>query len=234
MNERKLAVTMTGELFQPARIYYKVFNRTKLAGLLRKLDCMLFDASGPHWVWLYTGKAKDLVFQKPRPLSDQPIVLGSFHLNAGGESWLDVRSFDRVVKAIPFFDRFIPRAVAEVTDVAVVNRCFAPQEGNLNFNEIFDPARLSVCDPDAVMAQIGEAAGRKRTQGDPAAVARLLETLMGESLPEVERFCSLYYEDGIAALEGALKLRRSMALDRWDGKAEASFADIIRRLPGMG
>jgi len=54
-------------------------------------------------------------------------VIGSFFIR-GNELFLDLRSFERAIKAIPFFDKHIGESVARITDAAVVNRFFDAQE----------------------------------------------------------------------------------------------------------
>ncbi len=57
-----------------------------------------------------------------------PIVIGSFFLRNGDELLLDLRSFERAIKAIPFFDKHIGPDAARVTYAAVVNRLFDAKE----------------------------------------------------------------------------------------------------------
>jgi hypothetical protein len=59
-----LSVTMTGEPYQPARIYYQVFQKHAVLGRFRRLRCIDFDKTQNRWVWLYQEEAKNLKFTK--------------------------------------------------------------------------------------------------------------------------------------------------------------------------
>ena len=47
------SVTMTGEPYQPARIYYQVFQKNAVIGRFKRLRCMDFDSTRNRWVWLH-------------------------------------------------------------------------------------------------------------------------------------------------------------------------------------
>jgi len=94
-NEKKLLLTVTGETFHPARIYYHVYDRKKLLSLLGTLKCMQFDNLHTRWVWLYEGEAKQLRFKNSYssiPKAQRPIVLGSLYLRKEDEAFIDLRS----------------------------------------------------------------------------------------------------------------------------------------------
>lgn len=237
MDKRTLSVTMTGEIFHPARVYYRVHNRIKLVAALRRLDCMAFDGDRQRWVWLYTGRAKKLAFKKPYAViareQARPIVIGSFHVRDQGESWLDLRSFDRVIEAIPFFAHHIPRKVAEVTDVAVVNRCFELGTER-EFDVYFHPDRVSVPDPAATLEALKRAAEQAHAADEDAlaAVHRVLSAETDEALPEVERLPSHFYEDGISPLAMTLRFREIAAFEHWNGNTQFGVVDAIDRVLG--
>src|SRR5437016_297403 len=109
--DKVLLSTVTGEPFQPARIYYEVFDRKGLLNAFHKLRCMEHDPSNQRWVWLYTHEAHSLVFTRKRkdlPKEVHPIVIGAFRSREGDQILLDLRSFDRVVLALRFFHQRIP------------------------------------------------------------------------------------------------------------------------------
>ena len=73
-----LSVTMTGEPYQPARLYYQVQQKNAVLGRFKRLRCLDFDETRNRWVWLYTEEAKNLKFSKSYreiPKQYRPIVL---------------------------------------------------------------------------------------------------------------------------------------------------------------
>jgi hypothetical protein len=131
MSAKSVLSTVTGELFQPVRLHYQVFNRKALLDSLQKLRCIKHVAEQGRWVWLYEDEARGLPFQNSYdrlPDTLRPIVIGSFFLRDEG-LLLDLRSCERALEAIPFFDKHIPRQAAKVRDAEVVSELF-PAEGN--------------------------------------------------------------------------------------------------------
>src|SRR5690349_24535720 len=63
--EKQSIQTLTGELFQPIRLYYRLHNKSAVQVAFNKLRCMEFDRMGQRWVWLYDNEAKRLRFNKP-------------------------------------------------------------------------------------------------------------------------------------------------------------------------
>src|SRR5206468_10951697 len=95
----------------------------------------------PRRVWLYDHE-EGLRFKRSYaefPEHLRPIVLGSFYLRGKDELLLDLRSCERALLAIEFFDKYIPRSAARVTAAEVVNKLF-PATGNrqLTPDSIFD------------------------------------------------------------------------------------------------
>ena len=66
-------------------------------------------------------------------------MLGSFYLRAKDLLLLDLRSCERALLAIEFFDERIPRSVARVTEAEVVNKLY-PATGNSQLapDSVFD------------------------------------------------------------------------------------------------
>ncbi len=117
-NAQKLLMTMTGEIHQPVRLYYEVYDKAKMVQALSKLRCVQFDLDQERWVWLFQSEAKKLKFATPYgkiPKHRRPIVIGSFSFPQDDVMWLDVRSYERATKAIVFFDRRIPQSATRVT-----------------------------------------------------------------------------------------------------------------------
>lgn len=127
MEERRLLTTMTGEVFQPARLYYEALDLHQIHASLSRLNCVEFDLRNGRFVWLYRDESRDLPFSNPYssiPPERRPIVLGSIYFRQEGEMLLDLRSFERATKAVVFFDKYINRSAARVSHAAVINRLF--------------------------------------------------------------------------------------------------------------
>ena len=58
-NGKQLLMTMTGEIHQPVRLYYQVFDQAAMLKAFTKLRCMDDDQDNHRWVWLYHGGSKD-------------------------------------------------------------------------------------------------------------------------------------------------------------------------------
>src|SRR5713226_8059081 len=126
-SEKQLLMTMTGEIQQPIRLYYQVFDQAAVLQAFAKLRCMDDDQDNHRWVWLYHGEAKKLKFHTSYaavPRKMRPIVLGAFRFTAAQDMTLDIRSCERATQAVVFFDRYLQRSIAHVTHAAIVNHLF--------------------------------------------------------------------------------------------------------------
>lgn len=232
--DKKLLVTLTGEVFHPTRLYYHVPNKDALRRRFARLDFMDYDKDGDRWVWLYTGKAKRLKFSQrhtPVPKHLQPIVLGSFFLRASKEAHFDVRSFERATKAVVFFDKHIPRNVASVTDIAIVNACFEVSENPPpDLGQFFKSGKAKRKRPDDLLEELRSFKEITDLSERRSQVFSFIEGRARESLPEVERFPLLYYEEGIKPLETSLSMRDTVALEHWKGNKDFSLLDLINKI----
>ena len=236
MNDKKtLQVTLTGEPVQPIRLYYHLLDKKRLINRFRRLRCMDFDRDGNRWVWLYQYEAKTLSFQKPYlaiPKEMHPIVIGSFFLK-GDEAFLDLRSFDRATRAIPFFDKHVGLDAVRITHAAVVNRLFDGRERfPSNLDGFFCSGNITESHPDESIGDIRSSIEANRIQGecDLRAVA---EQRARKPLPEIEKFPVHFYEDGIGSLEAILRVRQLIAFEHWKGNIDYSFHDAFKAcIPG--
>jgi hypothetical protein len=164
------------------------------------------------------------------------VVIGSFFPRAEGELLLDLRSCERALLAVPFFDKHLPRSVVQVTEAEVVNKLF-PATGNesLTPDAIFDRQRATVRDPEAIVRRMTEIAADVRDPQEKIRVA-MEEINAGarEPLPDVERFPVHFHEDGIDGLALALRLRQMVAMQHSLGKADYSLFDALRAVLGTG
>ncbi len=213
MADQLLLATMTGEHFQPVRLHYRVGNRSRLLRAFEKLRCLDYDATHKRWVWLYAHEAKTLRFQRSYaqfPKELHPIVIGAFFLRTKETLLLDLRSPERALLAIPFFDRYLPRKLVVLEDAEVVNRLFPATEANLKLtpDALFDSQIGTGLDPEALVQRLAEKMADARDPEEKIQI--VLEDLQSRAktpLPEIERFPVHYAEDGIAGFETALRLR---------------------------
>ena len=223
--ERQLLATVTGELCQPVRIYYSVPDKNAVNKKVRALKCVQSDPARRRWVWLFEGEAKGLAFEKSYrdiPKKLRPIVIGSFHFRPPSEMHLDLRSIERAIHALPFFDRHLGRKTAEATEFSIVNRLLGADEQPIDFDRLFkDEVRTNV---EELLEQF---------KGNPMAALQLLEDEMKAPEPEVVRRSLNFYSDGIDSFRTALKIRQSIAIERWNGNP-VSFGDFYNRMLGQG
>ena len=235
-DEKTVQVTLTGELVQPIRLYYHLADKKLLIDRFRRLRCMDFDRDKNRWVWLYQYEAKTLSFQKPYlaiPKEMHPIVIGSFSLK-GDETFLDLRSFDRATKAVPFFDKHVGPDAARITHAAVVNRLFDAQERfPSTLDSFFCSGKITERHPDESIREIRSSIEANRSQGE-CDLRAVVEQGARKPLPEIEKFPVHFYEDGIRSLEAVLRIRQLIAFEHWKGNLNYSFYDALKAtIPGL-
>ena len=234
-NEKKLLMTMTGEIHQPVRLYYQVFDQAAVLKVFAKLRCLDEDRDQERWVWLYDGKAKKLKFHTSYsaiPRKMRPIVLGSFRFTSAEDLSLDVRSWERATQAVVFFDRYLKRSITQVTHAAIVNRLFAYTTSGLpELEGLFAPDTITEIDGEEMLLRAAESL---KTIQDPrqrmAMAFAMMEQQSKEPLPDVEKLPVHFYEDGITSLENALRLRQIVAFEHWQGHTDYTLGDIIRKV----
>lgn len=233
MSEKTIGMTVTGEIFQPVRLYYTVSNRQKVEKCLERLRCMNMDASQKRWVWLYDEEAKGIDFKNKfssLPENIRPVVIGSFVWKNAKTLILDVRSYERALAAIQFFDKHIPRPLARVTHGATVSRIFEVTESSAsNFDVFFENNdKLVEINPNAFMDKARASPLSKNGSPDLQAITSFLDNEMDQFF-EVEKFPIHFYEDGIESLRGSFIFRRTIAIERWEGNVNYSFKDAFNK-----
>jgi hypothetical protein len=240
-SNKALITTRTGEPYQPTRIYYQVSNPKTVIGAFKKLRCMQFEPRlNDAWRWLYDEETRKLKFEvsyNKIPKEYRPIVLGDFYFRENQEMILDVRSFDRAIKAIEFFDKRLNRRAAEVTKIRVVNKYF---DGNAQldqsylqppFDLFFDREDIAIPDPQELEQQLMQI---KETVDDQESQIQAFNALMEEKskepLPEVEEIPVHFYEDGIGPLQMALTMRSIEAMQHWQGNTAFRQYDLIQQM----
>ena len=230
--EKLLQATQTGEVVQPIRLYYQIVDKKQLLNRFKRLRCMDFDRVNNRWVWLYSHESKVLKFVKSYlsiPKVMHPIVIGSFFLRSGDELlFLDLRSFDRAIEAIPFFDKHIGRAVARITHAAVVNRFFdAKEQFPPNLDGFFCSDEMIEINPDNSIAEIESLIETHRIDGKPN-WSSVFEQEAKKALPEIEKFPVHFYEEGIDSIKTTLRMRQIMASQHWKGNTDYTLFDVIK------
>ena len=224
-----IMATLTGEYTQPVRLCYKVYDKQAIhSKIFKNMKCMSYDSLNNRWVWLFDHEAKNLSFEKTYkelPKHLHPIVIGSFFSDNDDEMHLDVRSHERAEHAIVFFDRYIPRNIAEVTDAIILNRIIKQKEMELlnNFDNFFKD--VTIVDKAKEFDEM-----MKDTKNKTEQLNYLLSSFDEDAtkvIPEIERIRTNYYEDGIDSLRLSLKLKKIVALSKFNGK-EMTQNDILK------
>jgi len=229
-----LLKTMTQELYMLARIHYDLFDKEKIQLIFSKLRCMQYDNQG-RWVWLYEAEAKKLKFTGSYdkiPKERRPIILGSFYSKNVDKMYIDVNSFDRAKKAVVFFDKCIPRAVARVTDIEILNKAFDSYDANLpKHKDYFDEESIEIKDPERTINELTNITSSIKNPLEKLEVALThMENDSKQPISEVERFPIHFYEDGMTGLEGCLTVRETIALQHWKGNKDYTFHDLMQQI----
>ena len=226
--------TQTGELFQPVRLRYEIKDETKLRAAFSKLRCIDVDPSKNRWVWLFDYEARSIQLKKSEallPTSEGSLVIGSFFIRSGNELHLEVRSIERAIAAILFFDKHLGRKIAEIKYLEIVNRLFdgpGPVPDSLSgyFDALDEAAQV---DPNELVKQIK---ARQDQTDDPNLKQEIasifIDELSRRPEPEVERLPVRFYEEGIKPIEMSLRLRQIVATQHWQGNPNYTMMDVIR------
>jgi hypothetical protein len=230
--DKPVLATITGELFQPVRLHYRVFDDKGLLQALTKLNCVKHDPPRQRWVWLYENEARGLSFkQSYAQISEKlrPIVLGSLIHRTSDTLLLDLRSHERAMEAIPFFDKHIPRGVARVTVAEVANKLYSTDNPQISPEDVFEQQPATVRDPEAEFQRLAEQVKQGRSfRARLDIVRKAFQSATQKPLPETERIPVHYYEDGIGGFKLALTLRQIVAREHWSGNAKYTLLDAIK------
>jgi hypothetical protein len=234
--QRCLLATMTGEPFQPVRLYYSIPDRLFVVKRLRAMKCMLEVPPERCWQWLFQGEAAALRFPggyEGVPKEKRPIVLGRIRFPKSDRMTLETNSITRAIEGARFF---APRLGSEVIAMRcrLANRCFAADEGKLGeLMETLD-RDVTVIDPrEAEAALRREFAGIRTPREAKRSVAEYVEQVLKskEDVPLVEDF-PLHPEEEtpeFRELAVTLQLRGVRALEHWQGNTHLTLAAIIVR-----
>ena len=228
--------TMTGEVYQPARIYYQVSQKNAVLGRFKRLRCIDHGMAKDSWIWHYKEEAKNIKFwcsYGDIPKQHRPEVLGYFSFEGDKKLRLDVSSFDRVIEAIAFFDRKINRRLAKVTNIKIVNKLFSEtitEEEISNHHAIFFDESQAVNVEKEDKEQLEEMAAQWETEEEKreAEASYCLEQ-MKKVLPEIEEYETIFYEEGIESEALSLRLRNIEAKEHWKGNKNFSLFDVVNK-----
>jgi hypothetical protein len=234
--QRCLLATITGEPFQPVRLYYSIPDRLFVVKKLRAMKCMLEVPPERCWQWLFQSEAAALRFPggyDAVPKDKRPIVLGRIRFPKNDGMTLQTNSIPRAIEGARFFGtRLGPEVVA--MRCRVVNRCFAADEGRLDeLMETLD-RDVTVIEPrEAEEAMRREFAGVRMPQDAERAAEEFVERKLKskEDVPLVEDFPLVPEEDTpeFRELATTLQLRGVRALEHWQGNTHLTLAAIIVR-----
>ena len=183
-------------------------HKNAVIGRFKRLRCMEFAPTDNRWMWLYKEEAKDIKFTtsyRDIPKEARPIILGSFTWDGDQELRLDVRSFERVIEAIQFFDQKINHKLATVTKLKVVNKLFpattTADELSIHHHLFFE--QRQAMGPKTTLKELEEIASQNEGKDEEERHTEFLSYLeeqMKKTLPEVEELATHFYEDGLQSL----------------------------------
>ena len=222
-------LTNFGELYQLARIHYKIHSIEELLTRFNALSCIKMVIPGQQWKWLYCAEANSVDIRSDSYL--EPIVLGHFYLSGSNTLSLNLNSWKILTEALYFLDKFIPQSVIEATEFEVVNKVFNPDSALENdmHSYYFDRQKSSRAFNDKAFSNrvnmvknsIDDQAKRAKVLSDMASV------FSTDQLPEIEKIPANIYEDGIDSIKALLKVREVIAIKHWQGHNTYSMRDCI-------
>ncbi|BBB57685.1 hypothetical protein MPCS_01696 (plasmid) [Candidatus Megaera polyxenophila] len=164
IEEPKLIMTSTEELFMPVRLYYKLHNKKALIKALKKLKCVLFSQEAEnHFVISYHKEAKKIDLAIPYqevPKELYPIALADGYIVGNSELRIDTKSLRRGVGMVDFLVKsIIPSNIIEIMAMANYNKATAARNEeeyyqwfNVNYDELFN--NISISDYNAELINV--------------------------------------------------------------------------------
>lgn len=222
VSDNQFLWTYTGDPFQLARIHYEVHDRAEVKKVFLKLRCMEYDPGQKRWVWLFQAEAKKLKLPKKYseiPKEKRPIVLGSFFSLTEESMYMNTNSFERVTKAIVFFDQYLGRSIARAREIEILNKLFPPFGQPPKHADFFDNQDVHKHSPEDLLSKI---------KGNRRSIFKIIKEAVMKPLPEIERIPIHFYEDGIDPLETILKMNTTITHQHWLGNKNYSAFDFVR------
>jgi hypothetical protein len=225
----ELAMTTTGEIVQLVRLHYEVLDMDQLRDTFARLRCMEYDASQRRWVWLYTGEAMGLVFKGSRVADD--VILGEFVFKGTEDGMLTLRSIERAIHAILFFDEHVLRTTARVAGVTISNRLLSTAEAASigSLDRYFDHAHVVAKEPESLGQDLKSfAADIPDERERSATVMHYMDDKAKQPVPAIERFPLHYDGEGIRSLEARFAPHQVIAMRHWRGETDYTRYDMMR------
>lgn len=237
-SDQTLLCTVTGEPFQPARLYYHISNKKTVINVFRKLRCMEYDRSRDRWVWTYDNEAQKIHFDrsyKQIPKDMRPVVIGYFLLTNDQEMQLELNSFKRVVAAIEFFQKHINRHAAQITKLRVVNKMTSvpdnPESQKIasDLRSLLDSDRVYIPNYQQLLEEIEHISTEDQESKDKAINDYLTKNLQKE-LPEIEEILLDPDDEDLGFLNLSLALKQKEALQHWLGNTDYNQLDAMSEI----
>ena len=238
--ERVLLVTMTGEPFQPLRLYWSIPARAVVTRVFAGLRCVVEEPDARSWLWLYQDEATAITFAKPyAEIAPEmhPIHIGRFRIPEKDRLVMELRSFERAIEATKFFAPLLgPKSV--LRRARVINRWFEGHEA-ANGPEVLDRVldqNVVVKDPSKAEEAFERAMAGTRTEAEKvAAFDRYAQERRKQDVPLVEDFPLNPEEETpeFRDLTMTLRLRQCRAAEHWKGNP-ITLADYIHRIVKQG
>ena len=224
------AFTTTGEIFQPIRVHYNVKNQSELINEFIKLQCIDHEPIHNRCVWLYVAEARKIQFVN-QPPEKESIIIGEFIFKGKDELVLNLRSIERALEAIVFFDQYLSRNNVSVTDITMINRLFDIEEirSIKSIDYLFEGSDVLVRNPDKITQELMDIKSKAKSEIDRfIEFEHYIQKLVKEPEPAIERFPFNYYENGINSLKFALAQRQKTAIGHWKGNTKYTAMDAIK------
>ena len=254
IEEPKLIMTSTEELFMPARLYYKLHNKKALIKALRKLKCVLFlQEDENHFVISYHKEAKKMdlaIAYQEVPKELYPIALADGYIVGNSELRIDTKSLRRAVGIVDFLIKsIIPSNVIEIIAMANYNKAAAARNEkeyyqwfNINYDELFNNISISdynaelinavkkVLDPDESSEERIE--DRKLEEFDQKIL--LLKQQEMDNYPDAEKIAlhykRMHHKEMMDMLGFRAAIKEAVARRRYEGDEYFTSFDAVDNL----
>jgi hypothetical protein len=231
---KPLATTLTGELVQPVRLHYKLLNKDAVIEAIEKLGCVDAVHAGKAYKWYLSNETKGAFKPGTGVPKGESIILGDILVGPKpNQLCVLVRSIERALYALEFFDKNIGRTQMEVTELDAYNQLFEASPENqqrlANLTALFPEAQITKQDVDAIPNLIKKAKKAGASQAElQQAVMAFIEKGKDTPLPDIERMSLYFYTEGIASIQSKLFLRQRVALEHLKGNTRFTIFDAIK------
>jgi hypothetical protein len=150
---------------------------------------------------------------------------------------LNLRSFERALHAIDFFDQHIPRTVAHVTAVTVSNRLLSVAEAAAlgSLDQYFERADVVVKDPASLLHDVEDIVSRTPDLHERFVLLdRYITDRAKAPVPAMERIPLSDDEEGIRSVEALLAPHQVIAMHHWRGNTNYTRHDLMQDMRRAG